>query len=461
MWIFLATGILLAFGMVLVSNSESIQMDRKPRFTVIPPGPVSDRSRVELRLAIPNPDAKETPITVRFFRNRPTPENQIAERAVVAAPQSIAYVSVWRSTENWAGKQRLVYQVERDGSREEGNWHLEVISADTAGLPRLTGVWIESFAVLRHCQGKDDMETERNIRESVRSMKRLGMKTLILTYLEYQGTFFYPSEIEFYDRDVKKMARGKECRFDLVETFLSQADREGMHVFLGLGRGGDTFLLWEFDKPNWQERNAEAVSLAKRIAQELWTRYRHHPSLYGWYLTHEMNDLKRSSAYYNPLAEFCHSLSPDKPVMVAPAGTPLIDRKTLMESKVDIFAYQDAVGAGYIPYKYTYNPENRIAMLEEIFAKYRSWHVDTNKHIWSDLEVWEMDGSKGYSNSYPAAFSRVRRQIEIEARYADYLTAYAYHGYFHDPRSKAKAPDERAVRLFREYEAYLQSRSER
>jgi hypothetical protein len=416
---------------------------------------------VELRLAIPHPDTKETPITVRFFHNRTTPENRIAERSLIAAPQSIACVSVWCSTEHWTGRQRLIYQVEHDGKREEGSWLLEAVPAETPGLPLFTGVWIESFAVLRHCQGKDDRETERNIRESVRSMKRLGMKTLILTYLEYQGTFFYPSQIEFYDRDVKRMARGKECRLDLAEIFLSEADRQGMYVFLGLGRGGDSLLLWEFDKPDWQERNAQAVALAKRIAQELWTRYRRHPSLYGWYLTHEMNDLKRSSAYYNPVAEFCHALSPDKPVLVAPAGTPIMDRKTLLESRVDIFAYQDAVGAGYVPYRYTYSPENRIAMLEEAFAKYRSWHADTRKHLWSDLEVWEMDGSQGYGGSYPAAFSRVRRQIEIQARYADNLTAYPYHGYFHDPRSRVKAKDERAVRLFEEYEAYLRSRFRR
>jgi hypothetical protein len=451
--------IALVLGIAFASDSGNTEsrntLERRSRFTVVPPGPVTDRSRVELRLAIPNPAGREMEVTVRFYRDTSSPQSQIAVCTVKAAPQGIAYVRAWCSTENWVGRHRLVYQVEREGLREEGSWPLDVYACQRNGLPLLQGAWIEPFAAIRHCQGKEVRETERNLRESVRAIKRLGINTLILTYLEYQGTFFYPSQIEFYDRDIKRMARGQDCPFDLVETVLSQADREEMHIFLGLGRGGDTNLLWEFEKPGWSERNAEAIALGKRVAQELWERYKRHPSFYGWYFTHEMNDLLKSSAYYDPLADFCHALSPDKPVMVAPAGTPILDRKSLAESRVDIFAYQDAVGSGYVPYKNTFQPENRIAMLDEIFAKYCSWHAETEKHLWADLELWEMDGSQGYGGAFPTNFSRVQRQIAIESKYATMLTAYAYHGFMHDPRSKVKAKDERAVRLFEEYTDYL------
>lgn len=454
-------GIALLLGALLAGDSDVSRQQDRPRFTVIPPGPVTDRSRVELRLAVPNPGDEPAEITVRFYRDKPVPDALIASRTVRALPRSTAYVHAWCATENWVGKHRLRYQVERQGKLQEGNWPLEVRASTTVGLPLLQGVWIESFAALSHCQGSNARETERNLRESVRAMQRLGMNTLILTYLEYRGTFFYPSKIAFFDRDVQKMARGKDCTLDLVEIMLSEADRAGMHVFLGLGRGGDTLLLWEFEKKGWSERNAEAIALGKRVAQELWERYRHHPSFYGWYLTHEMNDLAKSSAYYNPLADFCHSLSPDKPVLAAPAGTPIMDRKTLMKSSVDIFAYQDAVGSGYVPYKNTFKPENRIAMLDTIFTQYRAWHKAADKHLWADLEIWEMDGSQGYGGSYPTTFDRVRRQIEIESKYADMLTAYAYHGYLHDPNSKAPAKDARAVQLFKDYQAYSASRMSR
>src|SRR5205814_4466397 len=141
--------------------------------------------------------------------------------------------------------------------------------------------------------------------------------------------------------------------------------------------------------PDWKQRNEAALALGRRVVQELWDRYGHHPSLYGWYLTHEMNDLARASAYYNPMADFCHSVSPDKPVLVAPAGTPIVDKTSLERSHVDIFAYQDAVGSGYIPYQNTYQPDKRRVMLETIYPQYKAWHEETDKHLWADLETWE------------------------------------------------------------------------
>jgi hypothetical protein len=40
-----------------------------------------------------------------------------------------------------------------------------------------------------------------------------------------------------------------------------------------------------------RKRNEEAIALSTRIARELWQRYGHHRSFYGWYLTHETRDL--------------------------------------------------------------------------------------------------------------------------------------------------------------------------
>jgi hypothetical protein len=315
-------------------------------------------------------------------------------------------------------------------------------------------VWLESFGVLMACQGDKDEETKANVRASIDAMNRLGMDTIVLAYVEYQGTFFYPSELEFFDGEVRRTSSGRECRFDMVETILSQADKHGMHVLLGLGRSGDPWLLWEFDKPDWTDRNRKAIDVATRIAADLWSRYGHHASLYGWYLTHEMGDLAKSSAYYNPVADFCHRLAPEKPVLVAPADVQSMSQDELRASSVDIFAYQDAVGAGYVPGQYTYQPENRIATLDEVFARYRNVHEGTEKHLWADLEVWEMDGRTGYANPFPASFDRVKRQIDIERKYAPVLTAYAWHLYFHDPACQGDHIDPRARKLFEAYAAW-------
>jgi len=444
------------------------------RFTVVPPGPVTDRIRVELRLAMPNNTPETKSVRVRFYWDKADPAHLIDSQTLTAPPNGFAFARAWWPTEGKAGKRRLLYQIDNGAEgasthhsptpplpHSTGSWLLEVIASKTPALPILQGAWIEPFAAIRHSEGENPAETEQNIRDSIDAMKRLGMNVLVIAYVEYQGTFFYPSGIEFYDRDVKRMARGRDCPLDVVGTVLSQADKNGMHVFLGIGRGGDTYLLWEFEKEGWKARNAAAIDLGKRVVRELWDRYHHHPSLYGWYLTHEMNDLAKASAYYNPLADFCHALSPDRPVMVAPAGTPIITPQSLAKSRVDIFAYQDAVGSGYVPYKNTFNPENRIAMLDEIFAKYRAWHTGSGKHLWADLEIWEMDGRQGYGGSYPPTFRRVKRQIEIEAKYVEMLTGYAWFGFLHPPDSKAPLKDPRARRLYEDYAAYRQAERRR
>ncbi|MCU0959529.1 MAG: DUF4434 domain-containing protein [Pirellulaceae bacterium] len=421
---------------------------------VVPAGVVSDRTRVEIRVRLEHNDAAPASHEVEFYLDTPVPARLLGRQAVTVPAGSRELSRCWWDTHGRAGRHTIIGRVESQGRTRQASWPVEVIPSDTPGLPVFQGVWLESFGVLMACQGDKDEETKANVRASIDAMNRLGMDTIVLAYVEYQGTFFYPSELEFFDGEVRRTSSGRECRFDMVETILSQADKHGMHVLLGLGRSGDPWLLWEFDKPDWTDRNRKAIDVATRIAADLWSRYGHHASLYGWYLTHEMGDLAKSSAYYNPVADFCHRLAPEKPVLVAPADVQSMSQDELRASSVDIFAYQDAVGAGYVPGQYTYQPENRIATLDEVFARYRNVHEGTEKHLWADLEVWEMDGRTGYANPFPASFDRVKRQIDIERKYAPVLTAYAWHLYFHDPACQGDHIDPRARKLFEAYAAW-------
>jgi hypothetical protein len=425
----------------------------EPGMTLVPAGPVSDKTRVEIRVALPNPSDSPREFMVEFFADRADSAHRIGQAQASAKGGAFAFARCWWPTAGRAGKHTLRYRARGNGRTYSGSWPIEVVASDTVGLRTFSAVWLDAGAVSL-LGGKSPEETEQSLRESVDSINRLGIKTIIYTYPEWYGVFYFPSKVEFFDNDVKKMSRGSECTFDQIEVLLSQADKNGQHVFLGLGRNGDLYLTWEFDKPGWQERKERAIDISNRVAADMWERYRHHRSLYGWYLTHEMNDLARASAYYDPVADFCHSLSPDKPVLIAPAGTPIVTKESLSKSSVDIVAYQDAVGSGYVPFKNTFNPENRIKMIDEIYGRYAGWHEGTDKHCWTDLEIWEMDGTKGYSASYPAKFSRVQRQIELEAKYVPVLTAYQWLATMHDPSRKGKFNDEKAFALYREYRAY-------
>lgn len=428
----------------------------EPAFTVIPPGPVARGAQMELRLAVRNLTETETSAHVAFFMDAESAAFMVGEQTISLPSRESGLARVWYTPNVPAGAHQMRYTVSTPAGEQKGTWPIEFVDSLTLALPCLQGMWIEPLAVLGGAMDSKPETLRKVVKDSVTAMDGLGVRVLVLAYVEYLGHFFYPSSIEFFDGDVQRLSKGSDCSFDMVGAFLAEADEHGMHVFLGLGRSGDTHLLWEFDKPDWDTRNARALSISKYVADELWKKYGSHSSFYGWYLTHEMNDLARASAYYDPLARFCRGLAPEKPVLVAPAGTPLITPELLESSAVDIFAYQDAVGAGYVPYQYTYKPESRIAMLEDSYKQYSAWHAKAGKHCWSDLELWEMDGSHGYGGSYPASFTRVKQQIDIASRYTGMLTGYAYHGYLQPPDVSSEKPLPRAQKLYLDYAEYLQ-----
>jgi hypothetical protein len=334
---------------------------------------------------------------------------------------------------------------------------LFALAQASAAPPILQGIWIEPAAIAPLAQKPQPDELEKITRASLRAMKELGISVVILTYPEYFGTFFYPSNITFFDRDIQKKSLGTNCPFDVYSVVLDEADQLGLNIFLGVGRQGDSNLLWEFDKPDWGERLKNALSVARQVASELHEKYSRHPSFVGWYLSHEMNDLARASAYYDPLAQHCHQLKPRSRVLISPSGTPILTNDLITASSVDIFAYQDAVGAGYIPYRYTYQPTQRIAMLKEIFETYARLHDGTGKEIWANVEIWEMDGTQGYAAPYPAPFERVRQQIDIESPHVKLLTGYAWHGFMQPPSATHEKPNPIANKLFEEYANYRRS----
>lgn len=428
--------------------SSHIAFAQPHSLTVIPPGPVTDKINVEIRLAVRNHSDTEEIFKIRFYWDRIDLEHFIhPEITTIMKPNGCKLVRAWWETAGHAGNHNLRYQVESkpSGRVAEGNWPIEVISSETSALPLLLAGWCDPGAFVRgigYPMARNVVK--QDILNEVDAMKRIGMNTIIITYVE-MGYTYYPSDVLDYPY----------FGIDVVEAMLSQADVNGMHVFLGLGRGDDTYLLW--DGLDDKIRIETAIELSSKVARELWEKYHHHPSFYGWYFTHEMNDLAKASRYYDPLADTCHAFSPDKPVLVAPAGTPIINRRILNKSHVDIFAYQDAVGPGYKNYRYTLDPEIRIADLDSVYGRYSGWHQSTDKHLWSDLEIWRANPATGYTPFNPAPFEQVERQMEIESNYVEMLTGYEFLSMMEFPESTLMLGGEEAVRLYNEYSHYYET----
>jgi hypothetical protein len=83
----------------------------------------------------------------------------------------------------------------------------------------------------------------------------------------YQGKAYYPSRLF--------PGRMPIASPDPLEAILSEADRLGMQVLPGVG----CYAFFDF--------SPGALRWCQQVAEELWQRYGHHPSFYGWYVSAE------------------------------------------------------------------------------------------------------------------------------------------------------------------------------
>jgi hypothetical protein len=416
--------------------------------TLVPPVPVSDRVTVELRVSVRSLRTTDDQAVVTLrLEGAPAEATQTQEIELPGLSQRS--VSFRVPTEGLVGDRTLTAEVQvGDHPTQSHTRPLTVVDVESRSVPLLQVGWIEPGAYSRGGYPNDRVPEESDVRVAIDAYARIGVKAFIIAYPEgvYGGRgAYYPS----------RLFPGFEpgADFDVVGTILNQASKNGQHVFMGLGRGTDLWLTWTgFDD---EDRNREAFAHSVKVATELWTLYGHEPSFYGWYLSHEANEIERASkSYYNPVARFLRTFEADKPVLISPSGTPVVSPEALRSCEADVIAYQDAVGTGYVPGKYTYEPRRRIEKLDEVFRSYASAHEGARQHIWANLEVWQMDGPE-YRDAYPAALDRVLSQIDLERAHVDVLTAYALPGFLEPDESTVRLGGERALQLFSGYRDYF------
>jgi hypothetical protein len=101
--------------------------------------------------------------------------------------------------------------------------------------------------------------TEADVRAKIDAMNAIGIDTIVITYVESIGNkwgAFYPSSVKELNQFPNPLG------FDLVETIMSQADKNHQFVMLGIGRGGDPFLT--YNGCNDPTRLKAAHSLAEK-----------------------------------------------------------------------------------------------------------------------------------------------------------------------------------------------------
>lgn len=134
-------------------------------------------------------------------------------------------------------------------------------------------------------------------------MRNMGIDTVILIRSGYRRFITYPS--------VYLMQKGcYRPPVDLVEMFLSLADRFGMQFYFGLYDSG---AYW--DTGNMQHE----IDHNRYVIDEVWKQYGHHASFKGWYLSMEISR-KTSGAIeaFRSLGMQCKQVSGGLPTLISP-----------------------------------------------------------------------------------------------------------------------------------------------
>jgi hypothetical protein len=161
--------------------------------------------------------------------------------------------------------------------------------------------------------------------------RRIGGNFLIAHNLITPTKAYYPSKIGKTD-----VVGGSDN--DLAELILARADKAGIAVLLSVS--------WDMTK---QSPYKDRMNEIKAIARELYTLYRHHPSLAGFYSYQE-----GSGTYFVPFvrefSQYIKSLDPHLLTACAPhVDDPLLAGYLSTVAELDVIIYQAGVMASYRP----------------------------------------------------------------------------------------------------------------
>ncbi|MBR0110885.1 MAG: DUF4434 domain-containing protein [Bacteroidales bacterium] len=134
-------------------------------------------------------------------------------------------------------------------------------------------------------------------------MKAIGIDTVIMIRSGYRKFITWPS----------KYLLGKGCympSLDLVELFLSLADKHGMKFYFGL-----------YDSGKYWDTGDMAFELEsnKYVIEEVWNAYGHHKSFQGWYISTEISrKTKNCIETFHTMGKMCKDISGNLPTFISP-----------------------------------------------------------------------------------------------------------------------------------------------
>ena len=309
----------------------SLQAENKVSLTLIPPGKITNKVDLDIRGGIVNESASQQTYQVALYWNKENKDALLYETVVTIPAGKAETVKVVIPTKDRVGKNKVIFKVANEGKAYRKTKDIEVIESDIRSIQQISGAWtgIYHWSEIEGKHWNQDIKkmTDDQWRELIRSMNKLEMNMVVIQEVfrneeyvgkhttnvdNYVGKAFYPSKL--YPGRMELTAK------DPIEAILTEADKQGMNVLMGVGMFA------------WFDFTPESLEWHKRVAKELWDMYGHHESFYAFYVSEESGGgldnweqrpemrKKRKDDIVNFFKEFkayCNALAPDKQIMMA------------------------------------------------------------------------------------------------------------------------------------------------
>ncbi len=137
-----------------------------------------------------------------------------------------------------------------------------------------------------------------------KSMKRMGIDTVVMIRSGLGKFIAAPFESILKTEDVYYPPT------DLVEMFLTLADKHDMRFMFGMYDSGKYWIEGSFQKE---------IDLNLHLIDEVWAKYGHHKSFGGWYMSQEISRrTKNMSQIYAKVGKHAKAVSGNLPSLVSP-----------------------------------------------------------------------------------------------------------------------------------------------
>ena len=317
-------------------------------------------------------------------------------------------------------------------------------SAEAKCAPAFNGTFLQSW----YSCAWDDARWQAE----VAAMQQAGIKYLIL-----QDTAEKASRSEggawtvYYDSSLEAFSGAVFSDTDVIEAALRSCSGSGIKVFIGLSMFDD---FWTEAANTAQYK--DVCRVAADMAREIYGKYHadYADAFGGWYFPPEINNMPICQLNLlgicnglNSLIEALDAIDPTLPLMLSPfnsdylslgSGAASLDWKQFFRyahlRDGDIFAPQDAVGAGW-------TKEENLRRNWEMYRKAVD-SDDADVQLWANCENFVSNIESGFgsgvitrpatenTDTVTATLDRFVNQLQIASEYCDNIITFSYNHYF-------------------------------